>query len=138
MVFLAGFKMNLGTTGTYINLTSRIESATTHSITIGTRGDAQVLEVCYFRIAFDKTAITQGYVSYLDSLYFEGANSTQFPTNTPVTPANFKYRNYLMGFNQISLSTTTQPTDIFLQIINSTQTIWTFSLLLGNTTNPTY
>ena len=43
MIWLAGFKMNLGATGTYINLTSSIVSASTHSITIATINDVQIL-----------------------------------------------------------------------------------------------
>jgi hypothetical protein len=134
--------MNLGTTGTYINLTNSVLSGTTHSVTIGTRGDVQIFEVCYFRIAYDRTAITQYYYSYLDSFYYEGANSTQYPTITTVNASSFKYRNYLMGFNQIIIpSATTQVTDIWLQIINDPRTFWTFSLATSggtNTTTPTY
>lgn len=133
--------MNLGTTGTYINLTNTVLSGTTHSVTIGTKGDVQIFEVCYFRIAYDRTAITQHYYSYLDSLYFEGVNSTQYPIVTTLKETSFKYRNYLMGFNQISIATTTQETDILLQLIyNETKTFWTFSYYFYgvNSSTPVY
>lgn len=80
----------------------------------------------------------QGYINIIDSFHFEGVNSTQLPTITTLRPAPVaQYRNFLMGLTHISLATITQGTDILLQLINSTNTLFTFTgLAVNNTVTP--
>lgn len=77
----------------------------------------------------------QGYVNIIDSFYFWGVNSSQMPTNTTLRPAPVaQYRNFLMGLTHINLPTVTQGTDMVLQLLNSTNTLFTFTGLLTNST----
>lgn len=48
------------------------------------------------------------------------------------------YRNYMMGFNQISLASTSQASDIMLQFYTTPQVIWASSSVVYNFVNTNY
>jgi hypothetical protein len=77
----------------------------------------------------------QGYTYINDNFYYWGVNSTQMETKlTNFDPFSFKYRNFLMGFNQIHIAGTNVQTDIMLQFytppggMTSNQTIWSCTI----------
>jgi hypothetical protein len=80
----------------------------------------------------------QGYKYISDYFYYWGVNSTQRATTTTVTSSSFQYRNYLMGFNQINIASTTTQTDILLQMYITPQTIFSCNSALGNFSNTVY
>lgn len=57
-----------------------------------------------------------GYQSVVDYWTYWGVNSTQQPTITIVTLDSFRYRNFLMGFNQIYLNLPDSPSDFMIQL----------------------
>lgn len=79
-----------------------------------------------------------GYVNIIDEFAYEGANNSQLPTVTTITPTSFFYRNYLMGFNKIHILNTNAVTDLMLQLYTTPQTIFSCNSTLGNFTNTLY
>ena len=78
LIYLGGYKTKIGATGIYIKLDVEIIDGVTHRIKYETSGDAEVSEITYFRISFDKTALEEPGDRILESWAFGGMNNTEF------------------------------------------------------------
>lgn len=97
--------------------------------------------MCYFRFSFDKTVVTQSYLSTVDQWSFYGINGTQYPYTTTMSSTTLMYRNYMMGINYIHIATTTASTDFMLafKVINpSWELMWTSASSMFTFVFPTF
>ena len=105
LIYLGGYKTNIGTTGIHVKVSVKPVSGTTHEVTFETDGDAQVSQITYFRMSFnhDNLALFT-YPVVFDTWIYSGANSTQIDPASSLNVNYFQYRNYLMGLRAVVFS----------------------------------
>ena len=57
LIYLVGFKTDIGTTGIFMKLDVQTIDGTTHLVSFQTSGNAKVSEITYYRMSYDETAL---------------------------------------------------------------------------------
>lgn len=105
LIYLGGYKTSIGTTGIHVRVSVKPVSGTTHEVTFETDGDAQVSQITYYRMSFDRDTLALfTYPIVFDTWVFSGVNSTQIDPVYSLDIKYFQYRSFLMGLRSVVFS----------------------------------